>query len=154
LGKFYEGLGNELSLYVKHLAWLNTAPKEPQQGKRKSKDAPPPPTRMARMKGDGIEPELPPCPAPHLIAHLMEVGPFEVTGMDRVTVSWREIDAWIERTGFAVAAWEVRLLRRLSNDYLSSSRAAEDPHCPAPWSAKPTQSNRDAIERKLLRVFG
>lgn len=153
--EFYEGLGDELSLYVRQLAWLGTAPKDPKTRKlANAASDPAPQTRLERMKADGLEPMLPDCSAPHLIEHLLEVGPFEVTGMERVPISWRELQAWQDQTGVALDAWQARLLRRLSSDYLSSSRAAEKLDCPAPWATSAPEDNRDAIARRIDAIFG
>lgn len=153
--KFYEGLGDQLSLYVRQIAWLNTVPKDPKEKRLADQaPAPEPMTRLERMKADGLDPLLPDCPAPHLIEHLMEVGPFEVTGMERVPISWREMQAWQDQTGVCLDTWQARMLRRLSTDYLSSSRAAEKPDCPAPFAAVGSEENRDAIARQLEAIFG
>lgn len=84
----------------------------------------------------------------------MEIGPTEAGGMGAVPLSWREIDAWASRTFARPSAWEARLLRRLSAEYLAESRAAEDPHRPTPWAERPTTVDREANERQLRAVLG
>jgi hypothetical protein len=153
MGKFYVELGDELTLYVRHLAWLGTAPKDERPKALAGQVASEPISRMERMRRDGIDPLMPPCPAPHIIAYLMEAGPVETAGMDRVPLSWREIHYWQHDTAVSLEPWEARLLRQLSGEYLSQSRKAEKPDCPAPWGAM-TQDHRDAVEKKLLKLFG
>jgi hypothetical protein len=158
LGKFYDGLGRELSLFVRQLAWLNTVPNPPERKgrSRKSDDRPKAPrlTRLQQMEKRKERPEFPPISARHIVDWLMEVGPVEMTGMDRAAVSWREMAAWQKQTGRKLAPWQARLIRRLSNDYLIESRAAEDSGRPAPWRTAPSKAARDAEEAELRAVLG
>jgi hypothetical protein len=149
---FYEGLGEELSLYVRQLAWLMAVPKDPKQ-KNLASDPKEPVSRFEQMKEDGFEPELPPVSAPHLITWLMEIGPVELAGMDRVPISWREIHYWKENAAVDLRPGEARLLRRLSSDYLAESRQAEKPDCPAPYGAPGTAVNVEVVDRKIRSFF-
>ena len=96
---------------------------------------------------------MPPQPAPHLVGYLMEVGPTELTGMDRAPISWATLDCWCRMTGAIIAPWEARLLRRLSSDFLGESKRAEKPDCPPPWHSPGTAEARDAINAKLQSFF-
>jgi hypothetical protein len=84
----------------------------------------------------------------------MEVGPAESGAMGQGPISWREIDAWAARTFAQVSAWEVRLLRRLSTEYLAEIHQAEDPSRPAPWWPSILQVDHEANERQLRSVLG
>lgn len=110
--------------------------------------------RHEQYKQDGIEPRMPPNPAPHIVDWLLEIGLTEAAGMGAGPASWREIDAWCNRTHIAPAPWEARLLKRLSRDYLTESRVAEDVHRAPPWRAEPTAQERAAEERRLMAVLG
>jgi hypothetical protein len=112
------------------------------------------PARIEPYKAQKTEPPLPKISAPHVFDWLMEVGPAEASGMGQVPVSWREIDAWSARTFQRPSAWEARLLRRLSAEYLAELHAAENLYRPAPWSPVPTRIDRDANERQLRAVLG
>jgi hypothetical protein len=97
---------------------------------------------------------MPPNPAPHIIDRLIEIGLTEAAGMGAVPVSWREINAWCERTRVDLLPWEARLIRRLSADYLAMSRKAESETCPPPWRAPVTEQERDSELARLRMVLG
>lgn len=156
MGKFYEGLGDELSLYVRMLAWLNTAPRAPERpgGKPTPKRDEDTRSRLERFQADGIEPDMPPLVAPWIVEHLMEIGPIESAGMGVAPIGWRTIHAWQEVTGAVLQPWEARLLHRLSAEYVMESRRAEKANCPAPWSDVPREDQRAAVSRGLSALFG
>lgn len=103
---------------------------------------------------DGIAPKMPPNPAPHIVARLIEIGITETTGMGPAPLSWREIDAWCRRTRVDLAPWEARVIRQLSLAYIAEGRRAESDSCPAPWRTAITQRERDVDEAKLRMVLG
>lgn len=101
-----------------------------------------------------MTPAMPPNPAPHIIARLIELGITESNGMGPVPISWCEMAEWQRLTGVALDPWEARLLRQLSVAYIAESRRAESEACPAPWRREVTQAERDADERRLRVVLG
>lgn len=146
MGKFYAETGAALTLYVRQLAWLNTAPKP----KSRALDGARPDSRGKAMAAKGMALPLPPCPAPFLIEHLMELGPVVAAGMGAAPIGWSDIVAWQGVTGIALPPWQARLIRQLSCDYLAMCREAEAPECPAPWqSGAMIESNRDTVSRRL-----
>ena len=106
------------------------------------------------MRAAKITPPLPPNPAPHIVGRLMEVGLWEAAGTGIEAISWQAMDAYERRTGAGLSAWEARLIRRLSADYVAMSLKAESEKCPAPWRTKPTQSDRDRELAQLMAVLG
>lgn len=106
------------------------------------------------MRQDGIEPEMPPQSAPHIVGYLMEVGPAEAAGMGVAPVSWQAIDAWQRRTAIVLPPWQALLLRRLSAEYVAESRRAEKPDCPPPWLRPGTAESRAAVDAKIRAFFG
>lgn len=106
------------------------------------------------MKKDGIEPQMPPHSAPHLIRRLTEIGLTETTGMGPAPLSWREIEAWQRATNVRLAPWEARLMRQLSLEYIGESRRAESENCPAPFRTEVTQREREVEEAQLRMVLG
>ncbi len=92
---------------------------------------------------------MPVNPAPHITDRLVEMGLSEAAGMGAAPLSWKEINAWCERTCVDLPPWEARLMRRLSADYLAESRKAESETCPPPWIAPAN----DAMIRAELRVL-
>lgn len=147
--EFYEGLYEELSLYVRHMAWLGTAP---QPKDKRSLDSAEPVSRLAKMEEDGITPLFPSNPAPHLIRYLMEIGPVETAGMDAAPIGWATMRHWQDQVCVELTPWEARLLRRLSIDYLDQTRKSRSPDCPAPWGER-TEEDRAAISAKIKSIF-
>jgi hypothetical protein len=136
------------------MAWLNATPKPPPGSKRAkiASDAPAL-TRLEQAKRDGIKPQMPASPAPHIVDRLIEIGLTEAAGMGARPVSWREINEWQRATGFNLSAWEARLIRRLSSEYLAESRRAESENCPPPWRAEVTEREREVELARLQMVL-
>lgn len=136
------------------MAWLHATPKPP-EGSRRAKNADGAKiSRLDQMKKDGITPKMPPNPAPHIIARLIEIGITETTGMGPAPLTWREIDAWCRRTRVDLPPWEARVIRQLSLAYIAEGRRAENESCPPPWRAEVTQRELDVAEAKLRMVLG
>lgn len=136
MGKFYEGLYEALSVYVRHSAWLSAVPERPKNDRSEA----PLLSRLERLRQDrkdeDYRPDMPPIDVGgHVIGYLFEVGPSMVVGMGPGPVTHEELRAWQGNTGIELQPWEVRFLRRLSFDYLAELRKAEKPDCPPPWRA-------------------
>lgn len=135
------------------MAWLNATPKPP-TGVKQPVNAPAPVSRAARMKADGIDPQMPLNPAPHFIDRLVEIGLTESTGMGNVPLSWASIHWWQVVTSIELSPWEARLIRKLSVEYLAESRRAEDAGCPAPWQTARSQREIEVEAERLRSVLG
>ena len=151
---FYARLGDQLSLYVRALAWLHAAPRPPANAKRPARpDAPPPESRLERMKRAGSQPQMPPNPMPHIIERLFEIGLTEAVGMGVGPISWATINAWQQAVMVTLPPWEARLLRRLSADYVAENRLAEDEGRPPPWRTDLTARDRVAVGARISAAF-
>lgn len=140
---------------MRQMAWLHATPKPPEGSRRAANsDQAAKISRLDQMKRDGITPKMPPNPAPHIIARLIEIGITETTGMGPAPLTWREIAEWQRVTGVALPPWESRLLRQLSLAYIAEGRRAESETCPPPWRSEVTQRERDVAEAKLRMVLG
>lgn len=111
-------------------------------------------SRLDRLKKDGIDPPMPPNPAPHIVARLIEIGITESTGMGPAPLSWRELSEWQNNTGVSLEPWEARLLRQLSLAYMAEGRRAESENCPPPWRAEVTDRELEVAEATLRMVLG
>jgi hypothetical protein len=152
LGKFYEELGGELSLYVRQLAWLGTAPK-PRSTKQTKPDTDAEPlTRLQRMTIDDMAPDFPPIRTPWVIDWLMEVGPTDPGAMSAVPITWSSIEHWQHCMGHDLPPWVAKLLRRLSVEFVAETVRAREPDCPPPWTAT-SSLNRDEVSRKVTNAF-
>jgi hypothetical protein len=137
------------------MAWLHAVPKPPEGSKRaKLKGQAAEISRLDRLKRDGVKPSMPPNPLPHTILRLVEMGITEAAGMGAAPLSWITIDAWQRTTGVELAAWEARLIRKLSIEYLGESRRAESETCPPPWRSEVSQQERDAEDATLRSILG
>ena len=76
---------------------------------------------------------MPECDARYLIDYLYEIGPTQ----GEAPLSHAELQAWQQNIGITLQQWELRLLKRLSLEYLGSWREATDPDCPPPWADAP-----------------
>jgi len=155
LGKFYARLRRELTLYIRHLAWLHATPK-PAPGTKRAKAAENVPklSRLERLKKDGITQQMPPNPVPHIVDRLLEIGLVEANGVGAVPISWREINEWQRATSVDLAPWEARLIRHLSTEYLAEGRRAESENYPPPWRAPVTRCEIETEQARLQMVLG
>lgn len=150
MGKLQARLGEQLSIWIRHLAWLSATPKPDPKTKRGQQQDLELVSRIEGLRRQGIKsPPMPDNPAPKITDWLVEMGLTEAAGMSAVPLSWREINAWCDRTCVDLLPWEARLIRRLSSDYLAESRKAESETCPAPWLA-PASDVTIAAEMHLL----
>lgn len=111
-------------------------------------------SRLDELKHRNIAPPMPPNPAPHFTAWLVEIGITEAAGMGAAPLSWREINAWCEGTCLRLQPWERRLLRTLSVEYLAESRRAESENSPAPYHTGPDQRAIETEQARLMAVLG
>ena len=135
---------------MRHLAWLGAVP---QAKSEKLADGDKRVSRIERLTEQGIMPELPPNPAPHLTNLLFEVGPAEPGGMDDAPIGWSTLRDWQAQVGLQLPPWQARLLRRLSRDYVAEARQARDEDRPAPWGAT-IQEKRDVVAARVRAIFG
>lgn len=88
-------------------------------------------------------PDLPPVrAAEHLLGYLFDAGPTAYGG----AITHGELWFWQKNIGIEIEPWEVRMLRRLSNDYLVMAHEATRADCPVPWSL---ESDLNATAKKL-----
>ena len=131
MGRFFALVGEQLDLWVRQLAWLNTAPDIEHRGPGPK---PLPVSRIAAMRERG-EPILWPLnPAPHVTDWLLDIGPAAAGPMGDVPLPWTEITEWQRNVGIELDAWEARTIRALSRAFVSQRHAAERPNCPPPYS--------------------
>lgn len=97
----------------------------------------PPVSRREDFQARGIFIEMPPLEwGDYLISYLFEFGPTMAAGMGNGPLTATEILAWQELMGIEFDPWEARLLRRLSNEYVSESYLATKRDRPPPYGAQ------------------
>lgn len=135
-----------MALYVRHAAWLNTAPKLPKGDKSPSK------TRREKLEGQGIEPDMPPLEwGDYLVGYLFEFGPTTATGMGNVPVAPSCIESWQRQTGLSLTPWEFLTLQRLSREYASEAAQATEDGRRAPFAESSDDARLQAqrVQRDL-----
>lgn len=111
---------------------------------------------MQAYLDNGLDPPLPTAGcAAHLVGYLFEAGPVGYGPMGAVPLQWQDITHWQRNTGIELNAWEARTLRRLSEDYIAASQAAESPTSPAPWLPDDHTSadTRKAVAKHIRSVL-
>lgn len=88
------------------------------------------------------------------MGYLFDVGPVLHTGMGAVAISHGELRAWQHNVGIELQPWEATLLRRLSQEYLTASNAAQEPSCPPFYTDAPAEDRRDVVARMLGATLG
>jgi hypothetical protein len=153
VGKFLEALYDDLSLYVRQSAWLNTAP---ERAKNDKSEGP----RLSRLESmrktrndENYQPDMPTVDAEYLIGYLWEVGPTMAAGGYPGPVTHEEILAWQKLTGVELQPWEMRFLRRLSGEYLLESHRAEKADCPEPARHSATRVDLESVARGMQRAL-
>jgi hypothetical protein len=153
VGKFLEALYDDLSLYVRQSAWLNTAPERAKNDKSEAPQL----SRIEQLRkdlqDDDYQPEMPPVDAEYLIAYLFEVGPTMAAGGYPGPLTHEELRAWMDLTGIDLEPWEVRFLRRLSGDYLAESHRAEKRDCPAPVKSEDRSQDLYAVAKSMQQTL-
>ena len=46
-----------------------------------------------------------------------DIGPVESNGYGPITLSWKELDSWVERTALDLTPWEILMIRKMSEAY-------------------------------------
>lgn len=149
MGKFLQGLYDDLKLHVRQSAWLHSAPERPKS--RNSKQ--PAPTRiqeLLRQHGPEYEPPMPDLDSGgYLLDYFWEIGPFSPGATYPVPLSHLEIQAWQHNTGIELSAWQARTMRSLSEEYVAQLRLGESSTCLPPWSEGITREQRAAAARSV-----
>jgi hypothetical protein len=125
-------LTEQLEVYVRQAAWLNTVPEKAKLPRFKTSAAVMPP-----LKGGGYLAEI-----------LFDIGPAVPAGMGGL-VAIRDVDlaAWQANRDLRLSAWECRTIRRLSQAYASEASSASDPNAIAPYVAPKELIPREQREK-------
>lgn len=119
--KFYKALCDDLETFVRVLAWLNSTPENEKISRRES------------LENEGFALDMPECEAFYIIGYLMEIG---ISMSDRA-ITFGELESWQSTTGIRLESWEARIMKRLSDMYLSESHSMRDPQSVCPWVDAP-----------------
>lgn len=156
MGKFLEGVFDDLSLYARQCAWYAAVPERAQNDRSKT----PALSRLAQLRKNlanpQFEPDMPPVDAGlQLLAYFFEIGPTVASGMGAGPINHAEILAWQQNVGIELSSWEARSLRRLSRVYLQELNEATDRRRPEPWKQARATQNAAAVAatREAMRAL-
>jgi hypothetical protein len=93
-------------------------------------------------------PEIP-AAAVYLVDALIEAGPTTAAGMGEIPLTWADLMAYQSGAGQDFAPWELRLIRRLSCEYLRESIRAKAPDARAPWIKEVTAEQRSEVAQQM-----
>lgn len=103
----------------------------------------------------GREIELPKLPheVAFIVEMLFEAGPVTSSGDGSIPLTWQALTAWQDALGVSLPLWQLRLLRKLSLEYLSQHRAAAEPDAPMPWKTTTTPSRRAKVADNVRGIL-
>lgn len=112
------------------MAWLNTCDKGQQKSRRESLDE------------DKLE--LPDVdPFAYILDYVVEVGPIDLT--------WSDLKAWNEITGYQLSYWELITIKALAVTYTSSSRSYDGTKEVSPFVQVAPTAKLESSIRSALR---
>lgn len=94
---------------------------------------------------------MPDCAALHIIEYLFEVGPTLASGMGNMPLTHCEINAWQNNKGILLNAWEAKMLRTLSIEYIHQTMLSKDIACKAPYGEAIANQITAASMRETIR---
>jgi len=127
------------------LAWLHSAPK-----KHKNDDSPQ--SRVDLLDDDSPAKSLPETDD-YLTQCFQLSGMFMSNGMGIAPLSWSELKAFTDLSGYALTGWESEQIIAMSRAFCSMNAKAQKIGCPAPYlngidSEDAVQSVRDKVARQ------
>lgn len=135
---FFERLTDQLELYVRQAAWLNTVPEKASKPRYKTSSAPMPP-----LEGGAYIAQI-----------LFDVGPARSGGMGGL-IPIEEVDlaAWQSNRDLRLSGWEAKTIRRLSAAYAAETSVASKPNALAPYTPSKELMSVDQRE-KIAKAMG
>jgi hypothetical protein len=133
---FFAQTIEQLTLFVKQAAWLNTIPSKAKRPRRET-------------KSDVMPPVL---GGAYLIEILFEVGPAKPVGMGgNAAIDEVDLAAWMSNQGVTLTPWEAKTVRQLSREYAAMLSQAVEPNTPPPWvdPAIMTPERREKISKAM-----
>lgn len=111
-------LFDDLAVFVKYSAWVNTVPDKGKVPRRQLKE----PAYPKVVNGG------------YLLEILFEAGPVKIAGMaSQVAIDEMDLTAWQMNQQIALSPWECKTIRMLSREYAAMLSEAVNPNCPSPY---------------------
>lgn len=64
---------------------------------------------------------------------LLDAGPIQINGMGASGVSWAELQAWRDVSGYAISEWGAETIHRASRAYAHEAGNSQGKPTTAPW---------------------
>lgn len=143
--RFFAEINESLSLYAKHLAWLNVTP----EGEKKS--------RREELSGSQESSPFLILPdveeASYIVDMWHECGTCGQGMSGPVPLTWSEIKAWKDLSGINISHYELSSIRKLSIEYVGFYFEAQAKDCPAPHAIQIEQLDRTAVSNRIKGVL-
>jgi len=128
------------------LAWLHSAPKQ-------HKNDEDPKSRIETLEEDNPVRELPDADD-YLTARFHSTGMFLSGGMGMAPLTWSEISAYIDKSGYELTGWDAEQIFNMSQSYCAMAHKARKLDCPAPYNLAATdqtalEKNREIVADKF-----
>lgn len=130
---FFAEVYDDLALYTRQTAWLYTVPEKAKEARYKTRSV-----VMPFVRG-----------GEYLLEYLFEIGPTKPAGMGGL-VGLDEIDlvAWQSNHGVRLSSWEIKTIRRLSQEYASCAMESREPKMQPPYL--PSRDGISEDQRKRI----
>lgn len=97
-----------------------------------------------------VEPKMPDVDEwIYLVDLLHEAGTCSFTDGTYKSLSWLELNAWMQATGYVLTSWESSAIMRLSIAYAQSFNAGRKEGCPMPMQANIGDERRKNVAEAL-----
>lgn len=76
--------------------------------------------------------DVPDMKCAYLFDYLLKIGTMTFNGMANVPLSWQELNAWVQVTGTPLNVWELKVIHRASEVYVSQVELSRKADAPMP----------------------
>ena len=103
----------------------------------------------------GGQPDLPDLEPylSYIVNMLFEAGPTSAGAQAAIPLTWVDLQAWQGGIGVSLPPWLLRLLRRLSADYVSESYKAQADDAPPPWNVDTPEVLRASVAKHIKNIL-
>lgn len=155
MGKFYEGVRQDLIVYARQLGWFHSTPDKPKQtGVQSEPDKSKPLTRGELIEANGGKPLMPKIDeADYLVSYWQDIGVVSAGAMGPIPLANTEIAAWVNLAGIELSPWEFTTIKEMSRLYLASLHEGQKLDCPPPFGDPINEFDRQAVAKKVGNAF-
>lgn len=154
MGKFYEGVREDLTLYARQLGWFHSTPDAASKAHKPGAEKEQPQTRLDRIVSNGGKPLMPDVgESGFVVAYWQDVGMVLSGGMGPVPLTASELTAWQRGIGIELMPWEFSTILEMSRAYLGARNEGTKADCPPPYGDPVNEFDRTAVAKKVTNAF-